>query len=78
MTKLYLIAICGKETVAYSMVIDHLDALKYEDRIIKAFDKWAKKNQGECVGVEMSYSNEKHKVRRISITSTNGKFTFKK
>lgn len=78
MTNLFLIAICGNQTLAYTFSCDHLDALKKEDKIIAAFDKWAAKQEGECVGVELSYGSEGHKRRGIKLRESGGKFTFTK
>ena len=78
MTQLYLIAICGDLTVAYTFICDHLLALQKESKIIAAFDKWAAKQDGECVGVELSYTKEGNKTRGIKLVESAGKFTFKK
>ena len=78
MTQLYLIAICGDLTIAYTFICDHLDAIRKEDKIIAAFDRWAKKQEGECVGVELSYTKEGNKTRGIKMVESGGKFSFKK
>ena len=78
MTTIFLIAICGTQTIAYRFVVDHLEALNKETAIIKAFDKWAKKDQGECVGIELSYTNQGYKMRGIPFISKATGFIFGK